>query len=111
MVNKENGGLSMSSYLMDTAAEDSSRLRQGRAAEIVVDNQICRFEPHVLGIRTGQTLKRLATKTPSAQHEGRFFGNTPFNDLIPAGSSLKKTFFAKAEATLSDLTCGIHHDE
>src|SRR6185295_3061600 len=56
--NKENGGLAnVVVYLMDTAKPKVHPDYDKEAkAEIVVDTQNCRFEPHVLGIRTGQTL-------------------------------------------------------
>ncbi len=109
VVNKENGGLAnVAVYLMDaTKPKIHPDYDKEAKAEIVVDNQNCRFEPHMLGIRTGQTLL-IGNKDPIGHNtKADFFGNTPFNDLIPAGGSLKKTF-AKAEATPSDLTCSIH---
>lgn len=109
VVNKENGGLAnVVVYLMDTAKPKiHPDYEKGAKAEVVIDNQNCRFEPHVLAIRTGQTLV-IGNKDPIGHNtKADFFGNTPFNDLIPAGGSLKKSF-TKAEATPSDLTCSIH---
>ena len=40
-------------------------------AEVMVDNENCRFEPHVPAIRTGQTLVRRQQGPDRPQHQGR----------------------------------------
>jgi hypothetical protein len=76
-------------------------------AEVKLDNENCRFEPRVLGMRTGQSLV-VGNKDPVGHNtKADFFNNTPFNDLIPAGGSIKKTF-TKAETQPSPVSCSIH---
>jgi plastocyanin len=109
VVNKDNKGLAnVAVYLFDTAKPKIHPDYEKEAkAEVVVDNEKCRFEPHVTAIRTGQTLV-VGNKDPIAHNtKADFFNNNPFNDLIPASGSIKKTF-TKAETTPSELSCSIH---
>jgi plastocyanin len=109
VVNAENKGLAnVVVYLMATTKPKIHPDYEKEAkAEVVVDNENCRFEPHVAAIRTGQTLV-LGNKDPVAHNtKAEFFNNNPFNDLIPAKGSIKKSF-TKAEATPSVLSCSIH---
>jgi plastocyanin len=109
VVNKENGGLAnVVVYLFDQAKPKIHPDYEKTAkAEVVVDNANCRFEPHVSGLRVGQTLV-LGNKDPIGHNtKADFFTNNPFNDLIPAGGSIKKTFTA-AETTPSAMSCSIH---
>jgi hypothetical protein len=108
-VNKENGGLAnVVVYLMDTAKPKiHPDFAKEANAKVSVDNENCRFAPHVLGLRVGQTLV-VGNKDPIAHNtKGEFFNNNPFNDLIPAKGSIEKSF-SKAEATPSALSCSIH---
>jgi hypothetical protein len=108
-VNKANGGMAnVVVYLMDTAKPKIHPDYEKSAKDMVaVDNENCRFAPHVQGIRTGQTLV-LGNKDPIAHNtKAEFFNNTPFNDLIPAKGSINK-IFTKAETTPSVLSCSIH---
>src|SRR5690349_17754269 len=58
VVNKENGGLAnVVVYLFDQSKPKIHPDYEKTAkAEVVVDNANCRFEPHVAGLRVGQTL-------------------------------------------------------
>jgi len=108
-VNKENNGLAnVAVYLADaTKPKIHPDFAKDANAKVHVDNENCRFEPHMLGIRVGQTLV-IGNKDPIAHNtKGDFFSNNPFNDLIPAKGSIEKSF-TKAEATPNDLSCSIH---
>ena len=109
VVNKANGGLAnVVVYLLDaTKPKIHPDYAKDAKAEVVVDNANCRFEPHVAAIRTGQTLV-LGNKDPIGHNtKADFFTNNAFNDLIPAGGSIKKTF-PQAEGQPSPLSCSIH---
>jgi plastocyanin len=109
VVNKENGGLAnVVVYLFDQAKPKiHPDYEKAAKAEVVVDNQNCRFEPHVSAIRTGQTLV-LGNKDPIGHNtKADFFNNNAFNDLIPASGSIKKTF-TTAETAPSAFSCSIH---
>ncbi|MCI0362176.1 MAG: hypothetical protein L0211_27150 [Planctomycetaceae bacterium] len=72
-----------------------------------IDNKNCRFEPHVLAIRTGQPLV-IGNPDPMGHNtKAEFFDNPGFNDLIPAGGKLEKTF-AKPEVGAVKFECSIH---
>jgi plastocyanin len=72
-----------------------------------IDNKECRFEPHVLAIRTGQPLV-IGNPDPMGHNtKAEFFDNPSFNDLIPAGGKVEKTF-AKPEAGAVKFECSIH---
>lgn len=109
VVNKENNGIqNVVVYLADTAKPKIHADYEAAAkGEVVLDNANCRFEPHVQGIRVGQTLI-IGNKDPVGHNtKADFFSNTPFNDLIPASGQVKKTF-AKAEGQPSPISCSIH---
>jgi len=72
-----------------------------------IDNKNCRFEPHVLAIRTGQPLV-IGNPDPLGHNtKAEFFDNPSFNDLIPAGGKVEKTF-GKPEAGAVKFECSIH---
>jgi hypothetical protein len=108
VVNKDNKGLAnVVVYLLAKPPKIHPDYDKDAKAEITLDNENCRFSPHVQGIRVGQTLV-LGNKDPIGHNtKADFFNNNPFNDLIPAGGSIKKTF-AKLETTPSALSCSIH---
>jgi hypothetical protein len=109
VVNKDNKGLAnVVVYLADTARPKiHPDYEKDAKAEVALDNENCRFSPHVQGIRTGQTLV-IGNKDPVGHNtKADFFVNTPFNDLIPAGGNAKKTF-SKAEGQPSPVSCSIH---
>jgi plastocyanin len=109
IVNKENGGISnVFVYLSDMGKPkihpDYAKTEKD---EVEVDNQNCRFSPHTLGVRAGQTLV-IGNKDPVGHNtKADPFNNNPFNDLIPAGGNIKKKF-TKAETTPVKLECSIH---
>jgi plastocyanin len=109
VVNKENKGLAnVAVYLMDaTKPKIHPDYEKTAKDKVVVDNENCRFAPHVQAIRTGQILV-VGNKDPIAHNtKAEFFNNNPFNDLIPAKGQIEKTF-TKAETTPSVLSCSIH---
>jgi len=108
-VNKDNKGIAnVVVYLVDaTKPKIHPDYDKTAKDKIEVDNENCRFSPHVLGIRVGQTLV-VGNKDPIAHNtKADFFKNTPFNDLIPAKGSIEKSF-NQEEATPSTLACSIH---
>jgi len=72
-----------------------------------IDNKNCRFEPHVLAVRTGQPLV-IGNPDPMGHNtKAEFFDNPSFNDLIPAGGKVEKTF-GKPESGAVKFECSIH---
>ena len=77
------------------------------AAEVVLDNHNCHFEPHIVTIRTTQKLVIKNSDPVSHNTKADFFENTSFNDLIPVKGSIIKSF-AKPESAFMPLSCSIH---
>ena len=73
----------------------------------VLDNVKCRFEPHVLSMRAGQTLN--VKNSDQAAHNARFsfFDNEEVNPMIPAGAS-KDVYTTKEEKAPTPIDCNIH---
>ena len=81
--------------------------KQEAGKKVVLDNKNCRFDPHVVGLWTEQTLV-LKNSDPTAHNskvEG--FANGAINPLIPANGEVEQKFSA-AETTPSPVTCNIH---
>ena len=108
VVNKENKGIAnVVVYLMTAPKAVHPDYAKTAKDEVLVNNKNCRFEPHVQAIRVGQTLV-VGNGDPTGHNtKADFFTNTPFNDLIPSGGQIKKTF-PSTEATPSTISCSIH---
>ena len=76
-------------------------------AEVVLDNDKCRFEPHIVLLRTTQTL--VVGNKDAVGHNTKIdmFNNPSINPIIPAGSQLKQQF-AVPERLPSTVSCSIH---
>jgi len=74
---------------------------------VVLNNKGCRFEPHAMVLRTGQTLQ-IHNSDPVA-HNTNFTPtkNPGFNQIVPNDSPLSKTF-EKRESYPSPAACNIH---
>ena len=113
VVNKENGGIANVMVYLFSAPGSKVAVHPDyekvAKAEVVVDNANCRFEPRAQVLRVGQTLV-LGNKDPVGHNtKADFFNpqNNPFNDLIPNGGTVKKTF-GGAEGTPVVMSCNIH---
>ncbi|MEQ9406188.1 MAG: hypothetical protein RIK87_00620 [Fuerstiella sp.] len=72
-----------------------------------LDNHNCRFVPRIVTLRTGQML--LSTNSDPVAHNVAVYGrrNTPFSEVIPNDSPLKKTF-SREELVPIRVDCSIH---
>jgi hypothetical protein len=73
---------------------------------VVLDNEGCRFVPHVQGIRVGQTLQ-LKNSDPVAHNTNVQGRNNQINPLIPAKSSSDQKI-DQAEILPALVSCNIH---
>lgn len=112
VVNKENRGLAnVVVYLYVRRGQDAPQSHESYAATadapVVLDNDKCRFEPHVCVLRTSQTL--VIKNTDSVGHNTNMAttSNTSFNQTIPSGSELEHHFTA-AERRPATVGCNIH---
>jgi hypothetical protein len=111
VVDKDSKGISgIAVYLFTTPSQKVKihpDYQKPPTEAVIVDNKNCRFEPHVSAIRTGQKLT-IGNGDPIGHNtKAEFFNNTPFNDLIPAGGKIEKTFMSSESAPVK-LECSIH---
>jgi len=75
---------------------------------LVLDNKGCRFEPHGMILRTGQTLE-IRNSDPGIGHNTNavFLRNPVFNELVSDSKPLVKVF-NRTESFPSAFACNIH---
>ena len=80
----------------------------GSAEDVVLlDNKNCRFAPHVVAVRPGQTL-RVKNSDPVAHNtQISFTSNSAFNEGLPP-SGTKDLKLSKAERKPVSVACSIH---
>lgn len=109
VVNKDNRGLRYVAVWLDTKEKLPIHPEYAaRPKEIpVLDNKGCRFEPHMLAIRTGQTM-HLTNSDPVAHNAAVYVRrSTPFSEIIPQTQPLVKKF-TKPETLPTRVDCSIH---
>lgn len=78
------------------------------AATIRIDNDGCRFEPHVTLLRTTQKLV-VGNKDQIAHNvKVDFFANPPINPILPASAVLPPQQFSLEERLPAKASCSIH---
>ncbi len=75
--------------------------------QVRLDNDKCRFDPHICVLRTSQTLVIGNKDKINHQAAAFFFKNDPFNESIPPGQTVEKKL-PKAEKLPAKVTCPIH---
>ena len=74
--------------------------------KVTIDNHNCHFEPHVVGLRVGQTL--VIKNSDPVAHNTKVDGEiTQFNQLITSGSSIEVSIDGP-EKLLAPVGCSIH---
>lgn len=74
---------------------------------IELDNLKCRFQPHVVLLRTSQTLQILNTDEVAHNAKIDALNNPPINPTLPAGGSLLHRF-EREERSPARVSCSIH---
>ena len=112
LVNKANGGVAnVIVFIYVGRGKKQPAVHPSYAkvanANIKIDNAKCRFEPHVIALRTTQTLE--VGNADPVGHNSNFttFLNPGQNVLIPGGRSLKLNFPAE-ERLPTKVSCNIH---
>lgn len=77
------------------------------SAEVHMDNHDCRFEPHVVLVRTGQTLIVGNKDTVGHNTKVDSLRNPAINPIVPAGGEFKQKY-SKEERLPSRVSCSIH---
>ena len=76
-------------------------------ATVVLDNQGCKFHPHVTLLRTTQTL--LIKNSDEVGHNTKIDSpNNPINPIVPPGQELEEKGFTEAERLPASTSCNIH---
>jgi len=75
--------------------------------KVVLDNEHCRFEPHVLLLRTSQTLEIKNSDTFGHNTNFAGFKNKGFNKIVEAGNT-QDAQLTKRETTPMPVSCNIH---
>lgn len=82
-------------------------LKEVPSTKPVLDNVNCRFTPHILPVRAGQTIEVKNSDSTSHNAKFVFFNNDEWNQVIPTGGS-KTLLIKKAESGPSKVECNIH---
>lgn len=109
IVNKDNRGLRYVAIWLDS--KEKLPIHPDMALPPketpVLDNKGCRFEPHMLAIRTGQVM-HLTNSDPVAHNAAVYVRrSTPFSEIIPQNQPLEKKF-TKPETLPTRVDCSIH---
>ncbi len=111
-VNPENKGIAnvilfLSLKRGDKAPAVHPYYEESAKAEVTIDNDQCRFQPHVVLMRTSQTL--IIGNKDAIAHNTKIdtFANPAINPLVPGGGTLKQTY-AKEERLPAKVSCSIH---
>ncbi len=112
VVNKENGGLAnVVLYLYLKRGESGPKAHESyeesAAVPVSLDNNQCRFEPHVCLIRTNQKL--VVGNKDEVGHNTKIDSkvNSPINPITPAGESFEH-MFSEEERGPAQVSCSIH---
>lgn len=109
VVNPENGGVANVIVALYTRRSVDAHPSYSEAEDSPprLDNLDCRFEPHVLPVRTGQTMI-LGNKDPVGHNtKVESLRNPPINPIIPANGQLE-TKFNQEERLPVKVSCNIH---
>lgn len=106
VVGKDKGLANVVLFVRTTKIPVNDEYKKTAADKVELDNKGCRFQPHVLGIRIGQTLKIMNSDTVA--HNTKIDGQSlQFNQLIPVGTSIEK-LIDSPESQPAPVACSIH---
>ncbi len=91
----------------DTAPTPHDSYASSQATPVVIDNNQCRFEPHVRVLQPGQTL--LIKNSDAVGHNTKIdsVDNPAFNQTLPAGAEIEHQF-GGVERRPAGVSCSIH---
>lgn len=109
VVNKDNRGVRYVAVWLDSRDKIPVHPEMADVPKEVplLDNKGCRFNPHMLAVRTGQVMH--LTNSDSVAHNAAVYvrRSTPFSEIIPQNKPLEKKF-AKPETLPTRVDCSIH---
>ncbi|MEX0936713.1 MAG: hypothetical protein WDZ59_02555 [Pirellulales bacterium] len=111
MVAEDGGVANIVVHLRPARGQTVSRVHpdyESTADEhIVLDNQFCRFDPHVALLRTSQTLEIKNSDPVPHNTNVKFVSGQGFNPIVPAGESSEQQI-SQSEAFPGTVSCNIH---
>lgn len=111
VVNSANGGVrDVVIYLRDETDKVHTDYESTASDLVLLNNEHCRFVPHICLLRTSQTLG--ITNKDTVGHNTKIdpFDNPPFNKTVPAKTvdDPEKVNFTKQETRPTNVSCSIH---
>jgi plastocyanin len=111
LVPGENGGLPNAFVYLYTKRGQTVAIHpdlESADETVVLDNKGCRFEPHVLLVRTGQAFE-IHNDDPGIGHNtnAQLLANPTFNETVSNDVPIKKTF-EKSEPYPANVSCNVH---
>lgn len=108
LVGPDGGLKNVAVYTTTKNVKVNPEYDKSKAADVVLDNKNCRFEPHLLPILVTQTLV-IKNGDPNISHNSNVtdLGGPGTNPLIPSGGEAKYQF-KRAKDTGQPVTCNIH---
>ena len=113
IVSADNSGLANVLVWMLPESVDDLRIHDSYDATaeepVIVDNQGCRFEPHISVLRTTQPFVVTNADPVSHNTKGEPPSNTPFNFNVSQGAEITVTpALTKAERRPFPISCSVH---
>ncbi len=114
VVDKDGGLANALVYLRDKNPTISPAYDASAKDVVVLDNKDCHFHPHVVLLRTTQTLDIKNSDPIGHNTKADFINNPSFNNLIPADNDMKmvdkdgKPIITKDEGLPMPFSCSIH---
>ncbi|NDC63501.1 MAG: methylamine utilization protein [Planctomycetia bacterium] len=107
VVGADKGLANVVVFVRDKGIKVHPDLAAAKSEKVVLDNQGCRFQPHVAVVQTGQPFVIKNSDTVGHNSNIATLKNPPSNSLIPQASESPITFNSE-EAIPSQVTCNIH---
>lgn len=111
-VNPDNAGLANVVIWIYVKAGDAQpaahpSFDEAKGARIKIDNKMCRFEPHVVTLRAGQSLEIHNSDAVGHNTKIDTFVNPPINYTVPSGQKIEQKY-EQAERLPAAVSCSIH---
>ena len=113
VVDKDSKGIANMVFMVDSKLTKLATekihpsLKDAPDTKPVLDNVNCRFIPHILPVRVGQTIEVKNSDSTSHNAKFVFFNNEEWNQVVPTGGS-KTLQIKKSESGPSKVECNIH---
>jgi len=108
VVDKDGDLANVVVYLRDKNPAVAPSYEASAKDTVVLDNKECHFVPHIVLLRTTQTLDVKNSDPVGHNTKADFINNASFNNLIPADSDMKVAGISKDEGLPMPFACSIH---